>query len=41
MKTEEEIKARWKGHFKDLLNQRTTIEEEVLNSVPQYPGKEG
>ena len=35
MKTEEEVKARWKEHVKELFNQRTTVEEEVLNSVPQ------
>ena len=41
LKTEEDVKARWKEHFEDLLDQRTTVEEEVLNSVPQYPVKEG
>lgn len=37
LKTEDEVKDHWREHFEDLLNQKTTIDEEVLNSIPQRP----
>lgn len=33
----EEVKDHWREYFEDLLNQKTTVDEEVLNSIPQHP----
>ncbi|XP_076041829.1 uncharacterized protein LOC143025712 [Oratosquilla oratoria] len=37
LKSNAEINARWKEHFEDLLNQDTTFDSDVLNSVPKQP----
>lgn len=41
LKTEEDIKVCCEEQFKDLLNQRTMVDEEVLNKISQYSLKKG
>jgi len=36
-KTEKDINDRWRDHFKGLLNQETTYDQDIINVVPQHP----